>query len=363
MDINGMKVLSVDDNRNNLMMIEVFVKQMGLDVDSFIRPAQALTSAEAKAYDLVVVDYMMPAIDGIEFIRRFREMDRNTPIVMVTAVGDKQKVQVDALEAGATDFLSKPINYAVFSGRVRNLLKLKKAQILLKERAEYLSYEVQKATREVIAREHETLRVLGRNSEFKDPDTGAHISRVAGYTRAISKAYGVPNQMQEIFYYAAPLHDIGKVGIKDSILLKPDKLTAIEWEIMKSHATIGYEILRNSKSEYLKAGGIIAYTHHERYDGKGYPTGLKGGAIPLAGRIVAVADVFDALTTDRPYKDAWSFDEGLKYLMKERGGHFDPDIIDAFLDCLDEIKAIYMDYQEPEGNNDGEVYKEQVQGC
>lgn len=345
MDISGMKVLSVDDNHNNLRMIEVFVKAMKLEVDSFVSPKRGLAAAEDHAYDLVVVDYMMPGIDGIEFIRRFRDIDHNTPIVMVTAVGDKQKVQIEALKAGANDFISKPINFAVFSGRIRNLLKLKKAHIMLEERAEYLTFEVEKATREVIEREHETLRVLGRNAEYKDAETGAHIGRVAGYTRAIASAYGVPEQMQEIFYFAAPLHDIGKVGIKDSIILKPGKLTEDEWEVMMTHATIGYEILKNSKSEYLKAGGIIAFTHHERFDGKGYPKGLKGGAIPLAGRIVAVADVFDALTTARPYKKAWSFEEGIEHLQKERGGHFDPKVLDAFFDSIDEIRDIYFNYQ------------------
>lgn len=346
MDIQGMRALSVDDNRNNLIVLEVFLKKMGLEVDSFIEPKRGLEASKNNNYDLVVVDYMMPGMNGVEFIRQFREFDHNTPIVMVTAVGEKEKVQIEALEAGATDFISKPINFAVFSGRTKNLLKLKKAQLRLEERATYLTFEVEKSTREVMEREHETLRVLGRNAEYKDPVTGAHISRVANYTKAIANAYGVPKPMQEIFYYAAPLHDIGKVGISDSIMLKPGKLNEDEWTIMMTHSTIGYEILKNSKSEYLRAGGIIAFTHHEKYDGTGYPKGLKGSAIPIAGRIVAVADTFDALTTNRPYKEAWSFDKGIEYVKNERGRHFDPAIVDAFLSSIDEIKTIYNDFQD-----------------
>ncbi len=346
MDITGMHVLSIDDNRNNLRMIEVFLKQMNLSVDSYVRPRQALAAAEGQGYDLIVVDYMMPELDGIEFIRRFRQMDHNTPVVMVTAVGDKDTVQVEALEAGATDFINKPINYAVFTGRIKNLLQLKKAQRMIEERADYLTFEVEKATRLVEEREIETLRILGRNSEYKDPETGEHISRVAKYTKAIAKAFGLPKHMQELFYLAAPLHDIGKVGIKDVVLLKPGKLDAVEWETMKRHTIIGYEILQNAKSEYLKAGGIIAFTHHEKYNGTGYPKGLKGNSIPLAGRIVALADVFDALTTNRPYKKAWPFEEAVRYIQEEKGQHFDPMLVDAFTGCLDEIKEIHDNYKD-----------------
>ncbi len=352
MDIKGMRALSVDDNRNNLIVLEVFLKRMELAVDSFIQPKKGIAAAKSNDYDLVVVDYMMPGMNGIEFIRQFREFDHNTPIVLVTASGEKEKIQIDALAAGATDFISKPINFAVFSGRTKNLLKLKKAQLRMEDQAAYLTNEVEKSTRKVMEREHETLRVLGRNAEYKDPVTGAHISRVANYTKVIANAYGVPKPMQEIFYFAAPLHDIGKVGISDSIMLKPGKLNEDEWTIMKTHATIGYEILKNSKSEYLRSGGIIAFTHHEKYDGTGYPKGLKGSAIPIAGRIVALADTFDALTTKRPYKEAWSFNEGVEYVKNERGKHFDPAIVDAFFSCIDEIKTVYNDFKDSDEVNE-----------
>ncbi len=346
MDIKGMRVLSVDDNFNNLMMVEVFAKKIGLKVDSFEYPKEAIKAAEDNAYDIVVVDYMMPEMDGLEFIRRYRQIDQVSPIIMVTAVGDNQEVQVKALDHGATDFLSKPINYPVFNGRVKNLLKLKKAHLLLEIRAEHLEDEVRQATMKIQEREHETLRVLGKTSDYKDPETGRHLLRVAGYTKAIAKAYGLPKDMQDIFFYAAPLHDIGKVGIQDHILLKPGRFSHLERLTMMEHALIGFEILKNSQSEYLRAGGIIAFTHHERYDGEGYPKKLKGEAIPLAGRMVAVADVFDALTSKRPYKDPWTFEEGLAYIKEEKGGHFDPGVVEAFFSCEEIIRDIYKQYAE-----------------
>ena len=341
-----MRVISVDDNKNNLMMVEVFSKKLGLSVDSFDQPLEAIKAAEKEAYDMVIVDYMMPEMDGIKFIEAYRRIDLVSPIVMITAIGDNQEVHVKALDAGATDFMSKPINYPVFAGRIRNLLKLKKSHLLIEERAEILEEEIREATKKIQAREHETLRVIGKTAEYKDPETGSHISRVAGYTKAIAKAYGLSESMQEIFLYAAPLHDIGKVGIQDHILLKPGPLSELERLTMMEHPLIGFEILKNSESEFLKAGGIIAFTHHEKFDGTGYPKGLKGSAIPLMGRIVAVADVFDALTTQRPYKHPWAFEEGVRFLKNESGRHFDPEVVEAFLACLDEIESIYHRFSE-----------------
>lgn len=346
MDINGMRVMSVDDNKNNLMVVEVFSKKLGLVVESFEKPLEAIQAAEKQAYDMVIVDYMMPEMDGISFIEAYRHIDLVSPIVMVTAVGDNQGVQVRALDAGATDFMSKPINYPVFAGRVKSLLKLKRAHLLIEKKAEQLEDKVREATRKIQEREHETLRVIGKTAEYKDPETASHISRVAGYSKAIAKAYGLPESMQEIFIHAAPLHDIGKVGIQDHILLKPGPLSKFERLSMMEHALIGFEILKNSESEFLKAGGIIAFTHHEKFDGTGYPKGLKGNSIPLMGRIVAVADVFDALTTKRPYKNSWPFKKGVTFLKSESGQHFDPEVIEAFLQCIDEIEIIYNRFSE-----------------
>ncbi|MCD6397896.1 MAG: HD domain-containing protein, partial [Spirochaetaceae bacterium] len=196
------------------------------------------------------------------------------------------------------------------------------------------------AKKEMFIREKETLIVLGKASDYKDPETGAHIARVSNYSLLISKALGQDNNIQDLIYYAAPLHDIGKLGIPDSVLLKPGKLTDDEFELIKTHTTIGSAILENPSSKYLKAGAVIAKTHHEKIDGSGYPYGLKGEEIPILGRIVSVADVFDSLTTERPYKKAWSIEKTQEYMMSKKGIHFDPELVDLFFKNLPEIIKI-----------------------
>ncbi len=197
------------------------------------------------------------------------------------------------------------------------------------------------AKKEVFVRENETLNVLGKASDYKDPETGAHIIRVSNYSRLLSEALGQSKALQDLLYYAAPLHDIGKLGIPDSILLKPGKLTSEEFEVIKTHTTIGYKILANPSSKYLKAGAVIAISHHEKYDGTGYPKGLRGDGIPIFGRIVSIADVFDALSTKRPYKDPWPFEKVVDLIEEERGKHFDPEIVDLFIKNISGIRQIF----------------------
>lgn len=205
---------------------------------------------------------------------------------------------------------------------------------------------LEKINARLLHREHETLRMLGKLAEYKDPETGTHIARVSEYSSLLAQASGLDDEMVDIIYYATPFHDIGKVGIADSIMLKEGKLNDEEFDIIKTHTRIGSEILRNADSKYLRAGAIIADTHHERWDGGGYPNGLKGEAIPILGRIVAVADVFDALTTERPYKKAWSFDEAMAYISSEAGKHFDPKLVELFRQHEQSIYQIYRAYVE-----------------
>ncbi len=343
--IDGMRILSVDDNHNNLSIIEVFAKSLNLEIDSFLNPLDALDALNS-SHDLIVVDYMMPELNGLEFIRKVREHDEDIPIIMLTAVGDDMVLQVKALEFGANDFLSKPINSGSFRARISNMLKLRQSQLLLQDKALLLQNEVNSATKMLIDREHETLNILGKTAEFKDPETGAHVARVAHYSKTLAALSGQSEKFQDTIFYASPFHDIGKVGIPDKILLKPGRLEADEFEIMKTHSTIGYKILKNSQSEYLKAGGIIAFNHHEKYDGSGYPNGLKGENIPLLGRITAIADVFDALTSQRPYKKAWSFEDACSLLIEEKGKHFDPVLVDLFIENVEQFKAIYNKFTE-----------------
>jgi putative two-component system response regulator len=351
MNIENMKIISIDDNKTNLLIIESYAKNLSLQIDSFLEPKEALIASSNIEYDLVIVDYMMPEINGLEFIQEFRKNNPEIPIIMLTAVGDDMQLQIKALEYGANDFLSKPINAPAFKARIINMLKLRKSQLLLKDKAMLLQEEVDKATFRLKESEHETLQMLGKTAEYKDPETNAHTQRVSHYCKILARAYGLDENLQDIIFYASPFHDLGKIGIPDRILLKPGKLDADEYEIMKKHSQIGYEILKGSKSKYLKAGGVIAYNHHEKYDGTGYPNGLRGENIPIFGRITAIADVFDALTSIRPYKKAWSVDEAFNLLIEEKNRHFDPILVDLFIKNKEDVMNIHNKFSQEELND------------
>lgn len=346
MELKNIEIVSIDDNKNNLFIIESICNEMKLNVKSFSEPLEALIYVLKNDIDMILIDFMMPKLNGLDFIKEFRANNKLVPIIMITAVGDDENIHKKAFELGANDFLSKPVNGVLFQARVISLLNNYKSSLLLKDRAKHLEIEVKKATRELIKREHETLKILGKTAEYKDPETAAHTSRVAHYSKLMAREYGLSSSEQEVIFYAAPFHDLGKVGIEDRILLKPAKLSNEEFEIMKNHSKIGYDILKGSKSKYLQAGAIIALTHHEKFDGTGYPQGLKGEEIDIYGRIVAISDVFDALTSKRPYKEPWSIEKASQLLKNEKGKHFDPKIVDIFLSHSEEILDIFHSFEE-----------------
>lgn len=333
-------VLILDDQTISLMILEELIHSIdeAIQVECFSDPVKALEWAKYNAHDLVITDYKMPNMDGVEFTHWFRQIPACTdiPLVIITCMDDKS-IRYQALEAGATDFLSKPIDHYECRARCRNLLQLRKQQVIIKDRARWLEQEITKKTNELEHREKETLLRLAKAGEFRDEETGDHVIRMSDYACLIAQSLDLDQNQCEVIRLAAPMHDIGKIGIPDQILLKPGKLTPQEWSIMKTHTRIGYDILRDSTSCYIQAGAVIAYGHHERYDGKGYPQGLAGADIPIEARIVAVADVFDALRSERPYKQAWSLDRTLNYLETQRGRHFDPDCVDAFLANMDQV--------------------------
>ncbi|MBL8473482.1 MAG: HD domain-containing protein [Rhodocyclaceae bacterium] len=343
-----MDVVIVDDTQINVLLMQALVGKLeGCKPISFTDSGAGLQYCLDNEPDLVIVDYQMPAPDGIEFIQRFRESNgkADTPVLMVTAAHEKE-VRYRALESGATDFLTKPVDRMEFLSRARNMLALRRSHLALADRAATLSVEVRKATEVIVARERETILRLARAAEFRDPETGAHILRMANYSSLIAQKMGMDEEFQDLLLQAAPMHDVGKLGTPDHILLKPGKLTPEEFEIMKQHATIGYEILKDSASEVLQLAAKIALSHHEKFDGSGYPGGSVGQDIPIEGRIVAVADVFDALTSERPYKKAWELPRAIAMLEEGAGKHFDPDCVRAFLSDMDgvlEIKNRYRD--------------------
>ena len=344
------RVAIVDDSDINLTLLKALVSKLG-DCESllFQESPEGLAWCVDHLPDLVIVDYMMPALDGLQFIARFRAAPgcAEIPVLMITANDDKD-VRYEALQIGATDFLTKPVDRVEFSARVRNMLALGTSRRHLADRAAWLAEEVKKATAAIHSREQELLFRMSRAAEFRDPETGAHIQRMAHYSHLIAGSLGLSPEDQNLILQAAPMHDVGKIGIADYILLKPGKLTPEEFDVMKTHAQLGFELLKGSESVVLQAAASIAISHHEKFDGSGYPYGVAGQSIPLFGRIVAVADVFDALTSERPYKKAWDFARAIEFLREGAGQHFDAACVEAFLARIDEVTAIHARFQDEE---------------
>ncbi len=343
------KVLIVDDESTGRTILSKIIQQTEDDVsvDSFENPIEALKWLDSNHPDLIITDYRMPDINGVDLIRQIREKPAclDIPIMMITVVSEKS-VRYEALEAGATAFLTRPIDQIECRTSCHNLLKLHEQQSIIQDRADWLARQVDVATKQIISRERETLLRLAKAGEYRDIDTGHHVIRMAKYSRQIAEALGLSDKECDEIEYAAPMHDIGKIGISDEVLLKPGKFEASEWQAMQRHTQIGHAILSNSQSKYIQNGAIIALNHHERFDGSGYPNGLSGKDIPLIARIVSVADVFDALISKRPYKLPWSSKDALDYMAKHAGTQFDPVCIEAFFERLDSIQAIQKDFSD-----------------
>jgi len=337
-----MKIVIIDDAQFNITLLQHLIRKLpDSEAISFTEPVQALAWCREHEPDLVIVDYMMPEMDGIVFSKQFRNIPgyADIPLLMVTA-NHESSVRIAALASGVTDFLNKPLDNAEFLARAKNMLALRKSYKQLSDHAAWLADEVRKATAEIVAREQETIFCLARAAEYRDPETGSHIHRMAHYSKHIAARLGLSAEQQNLLLEAAPMHDIGKVGTPDLILLKPGRLTVEEFAIMKQHAVIGFEVLDASNSHLLKVAAEIAHAHHEKFDGSGYPRGLAGEDIPLFARIVAVADVFDALTSARPYKKAWEIEAARQLLRDSAGTHFDPVCVAAFFTEWDEVLKI-----------------------
>jgi len=343
-----MKVVIIDDTQLNVTLLQHLVRKLPeCEPVCFTDPVAGLDWSLANEPDLLIVDYMMPQLSGTELTEKFRARYPDIPVLMVTA-NHETELRHQALQVGVTDFLNKPLDNTEFLARAKNMLALRQSHKKLEDRAAWLAEEVRKATAQIIAREQETIFCLARAAEYRDPETGAHIVRMAHYSKHIARGLGLSVEQQELLLEAAPMHDIGKVGTPDIILLKPGKLTEAEFAIMKQHAVIGYEVLSTSSSPLLKVAAEIAYSHHEKFDGSGYPRGLAGTDIPLFGRIVAVADVFDALTSERPYKKAWSIEDARRLIQEGAGKHFEPACVEAFFGDFDEVLAVKNKFMDKE---------------
>lgn len=344
--MNHTKILLVDDQPISLLYLKKTLSRLeNMEITTCGNAQEALNLFPLKPWDLIVADYQMPGMNGLDFIRQFRLIKggEETPILMVTASTDPN-VKYQLLDLGIVDFLQKPADASEIIARARNLISLHKATVSLKNHNQELKKGVQEMTKVLAEREQESLIVLARAAESRDPQTGSHLLRMASYSKIIALALGLSEEEAEEIYLAAPMHDVGKIGIPDRILLKGGKLTPEEWLEMKRHTNYGYDILRSSVTPILKLGGVIALNHHEAWNGSGYPNGKKGHEIPLCARIVAVADVFDALMSPRPYKEAWSLDEALVELTNIAGVRLDSECVNAFMQSIDTVKQIMNDY-------------------
>lgn len=340
-----MEILIVDDSRSSAAAIALALEQIqDLKVEVCLDPVEGMRRCLSRQFDLVLIDYMMPKMNGIEVIEQLRSTDNYAliPIIMITSSID-QDIRIRAIEVGATDFLTKPFDKVEMQARVRNLLALRLAQIELSDRACQLLSQVEAATDHLVRREEEVIWRLARAIEYRDGTTGEHISRVATISKLIALGLGLDEERAHILYLAAPLHDIGKIGVSDLILQKPGKLSDEEMAVMREHVRIGCHILENGSSDLIRVAQQIAGAHHERWDGKGYPEGLSGDEIPIEGRIVAVADVFDALCSERPYKKAWPVEDAYAEILASSGTHFDPRCVEAFKAQWEQIVAVMHD--------------------
>jgi len=344
----GQSILIVDDMEANRILLNDYTLSLGHNPTLCVDGSSALAQVEKKSPDLFLLDIMMPGINGYEVLDRLKSDDkhRHIPIIMVSALDEMDSV-VRCIERGAVDYLTKPFNPTLLKARMDTALaekKLHDREVVYREKIEnynvHLEEEVKKRTLELFEVRLRVIHRLGRAAEYRDNETGLHVVRMSHYCALIGAELGWDSQQCEMIFNASPMHDVGKIGIPDSILLKPDKLEDDEWEIMKTHAAIGAEILKGGDSELEKMAEMIARTHHEKWDGTGYPNGLKGEEIPLMSRIVAVADVFDALTMEQPYKKEWPVEDAMDLIEKASGYHFDPQLVPVFKDILPQVLEI-----------------------
>jgi putative two-component system response regulator len=342
-------ILVVDDEHNNRSLMEDFLTPLGYEVVLARDGEEALAKVDETPPDVVLLDVMMPGVDGFAVARtlKSREDTKTIPVVMLTALMDMGS-RIRAFELGADDFFTKPVALIELKARMQSLLKIKAYNDRMIEDHLSLEAEVAKRTRQleqvnekIKATALETILRLSRAAEYRDEETGAHIQRMSRYAVAVARRMGIDESFIETMIYGLPMHDIGKIGVPDYILLKAGKLSPAEWEIMKQHTTIGGKILEGSDSDVIQTARVIALTHHEKWNGTGYPEGLKGADIPLVGRIASIADVFDALTSSRPYRlKPFSLEETFRIIEEGRGADFDPGIVDAFVSIRSEIAAI-----------------------
>ena len=341
------KVLIVDDAPKNIQVVANILGEELYDISYATNGPQALDHVEELEFDLVLLDVMMPGMSGYEVCRQMKKGKRHSelPVIFITARTDEHSI-VEAFDAGGQDYITKPFNSSELLARVKTHLKLKafedSQQVLINNALAELNI----LNKEIVETQKEVIFTMGSIGETRSRETGQHVKRVAEYSRLFALLSGVDEFEADLIAMASPMHDIGKVGIPDSILNKKGRLDEGEFEIMKSHVTIGYDMLKHSDRPIMRTAAIIALEHHEKWDGSGYPRGLKGDEIHLYGRVTALADVFDALGSERCYKQAWEDEEIFELLRSQSGKHFDPGLVEMFFENIERFFEIRNQYKD-----------------
>jgi len=340
-------ILIVDDQEPNVRLLQKILSGAGYtNIIATTNPVEVENLHREHDFDLVLLDIRMPKMDGFQVMEKLKEIegDNYVPVLVLTAQND-ETTKLAALKAGAKDFLVKPFSQNEVLLRISNMLEVRLLHKQARNQNKILDQKVNERTKELNDTRLEIIRRLGRAAEFRDNETGLHIIRMSKFSQLIALK-GMSEKQAELILNASPMHDIGKIGIPDRILLKPGKLDAQEWKVMQTHAAIGADILSGHDSTLMNMAKEIAISHHEKWDGSGYPNGLTGKEIPLSGRIVAISDVFDALTSERPYKKAWPVEEAIAEIKRGANSHFDPDLVEVFLQVLPEILDVKARYAE-----------------
>ena len=335
-------IIVVDDNAANVALLQKMLKQAGYqNTTGFTDPRLVASHYEKHRVDLVLLDIRMPHMDGYEVMEALRKVaiDDYLPVLVLTAQTDVE-TRDRALAEGAKDFLYKPFDQNEALNRIYNILDVRLMHNAVRDQNLELEVRVLARTKEIEETRLDVIRRLGRAAEYKDNETGFHVIRMSNYCERLALACGMEPEKAKVLLNASPMHDVGKIGIPDAILLKPGKLDPDEWEVMKTHTSIGAEILSGGDSELMEMAATVALTHHENIDGSGYPHGLSGDEIPLVGRITSICDVFDALLSDRPYKKAWTYDEAINFMNEQADVKFDRELLQLFMSISGEIMEI-----------------------
>ena len=338
-DTDKRTLLVFEDTAENIDVLRSILVDK-YKIKAAINGEKAIDLAMKQPPDLILLDVMMPGIDGYQVCKQLQKNPAtcHIPIIFVTAKSSDDDEEY-GLSLGAVDYITKPVRPAIVRSRISNHLALCDQRLHLEELVQERTSQLNESRQEIIRR-------LGHAAEFKDNETGLHTIRMSHYSKFIAQAFSDDQEWIELIYQASPMHDVGKIGIPDAVLLKPGKLNDEEWDIMRKHPQYGADIIGEHSSPLLHTAYEIALHHHEKWDGNGYPNGLKGDAIPLSARVVAIADVFDALTSHRPYKKAWSTEDAVALIQDSAGSHFDPELVEAFMQALPQILEISRKYAE-----------------